>query len=378
MDNYSKILSIMADAKGHITYGKLLREGLKHSSCHIDFYWYTDEQKIDTKILKKIFDYALPVQGIRKRNIDFNRFRSKTVRAIIAKQLAVRKVNELDYSALHFHSYIFASLSIDLMKKLPTVISLDETESLISQYTPPSFRWTHYPNIALGKRVFEAAAQIVTFSEWARKSVIKDYKINEEKVKVVYPGVDLDVLVLPEKPIRDPQKPLNILFVGGDFKRKGGHDVVEVFLQRFSQQVELHMVTKAKIEVQHPNLHIHSNIESYTPEWVKLYHQADVYVMPTHFEPFGWVFIEAMAAGLPVIATRINAIPEIVIHGETGFLIEPGDRNDLAYRIKTFIENPVLCHEMGTKGRKVVEQKFDAQTHCQNLEGIFKQIALSK
>ena len=47
--------------------------------------------------------------------------------------------------------------------------------------------------------------------------------------------------------------------------------------------------------------------------------------MPTYFEGFGWVFIEAMAAGLPVIATRINAISEMVKHGETGFLIQPGE-----------------------------------------------------
>jgi glycosyltransferase involved in cell wall biosynthesis len=85
-----------------------------------------------------------------------------------------------------------------------------------------------------------------------------------------------------------------------------------------------------------------------------------------------------MAAGLPVIATQINAIPEMVTHKETGFLIQPGDRGELARRIQYLMENPTLSREMGAKGRKVVEQKFNTQTHCQKIESIFREISTFK
>ena len=370
----------MSNTQGHFTYGNLLREGFKKSSsCKVDFYWFNEEQRNTAKILSRLFSYPLPNRWIRKQNLDFQRFRAKLVRAYATKRLAVNKLSQQEYSAIHIHTYVLAFLSLDLMQKLPTVVSLDLTSFHAAQEkTDPNFRWTHYPNIFLGKRVFQAASRIVTRSEWARKSVIEDYDIHPDKVKVIYPGVDVTKLTPPEPANRQLQKPFKILFVGNDFKRKGGYDVLEVFLQGFSEEAELHLVTNAPIQCQHPHVYIHKGVKAYTSKWLELYRQADVFIMPTHFEGFGWVFIEAMAAGLPVIATRINAIPEIVSHGETGFLIQTGDRQELACRIRDLMENPTLRDQMGAKGRKIAEKKFNQQIHCQTLEKIFREISLSK
>ena len=385
MDSPPKILSLMEDYMGHRTYSNLLREFFsKSSSCNVDFYWYNQERELDTKILRRLLSFSFPNQWIRQQNLDFRWFRVQIANANIAKRLAVKKLSQTNYSALHFHTYVLAFLSLDLMNKLPTVVSLDMTSFQAAQEkTDPSFRWTYSPNLFLGKRVFEAASRIVTRSEWARKSVIEDYNIDAEKVTVVHPGVNVDKLAPPDNSKQELNKQqlnkrFNILFIGGDFERKGGQDVLEVFLQTFSEEAELNLVTKAPIECQHPHVHIYDNVEAYSPKWLELYRQADVFVMPTYFEGFGWVFIEAMAAGLPVIATRINAIPEMVIHGETGFLIQPGDRRDLAGKIRVLMENPTLSCQMGTKGRQIVEQKFNAQKHCQTLEHIFREIYVCK
>ncbi|MCG8365968.1 MAG: glycosyltransferase family 4 protein [Pseudanabaenales cyanobacterium] len=374
MDRPPKILSLMEDYMGHRTYSNLLREGFSQSpGCSIDFYWYNEERELDTRILRRLLSFSLPNQWIRKQNLDFRWFRGQIANAHIARRLALKKLRKTQYSALHFHTYVLAFLSLDLMKQLPTVVSLDMTSWQSSQEkADPQFRWTYHPNVWLGKQVFNAAARIVTRSEWARQSVIADYGIAPEKVKVVHPGVDTMKLTPPDALSRDPQQRFNMLFVGGDFERKGGLDVLDVFLQSFSEQAELHLVTRAPVPRQHPNLHIHPAVKAYSPKWLELYRQADVFVMPTHFEGFGWVFIEAMAAGLPVIATRINAIPEMVSHGKTGFLIQPGDRLDLADKIRTLMENPTLGRQMGMNGRKVVEQTFNAQTHCQTLASVFK------
>jgi len=258
------------------------------------------------------------------------------------------------------------------MKKMPTVVSLDRTAAQASRdSTKPSMRWTFAPNLHLDKKVFEAAKTIVSFSEVARRSVIEDFDISPQKVVVVYPGVDIDKIPLAESRDKSREKRLNILFIGGDFERKGGHDLLNVFLENFADRADLHLVTQVPITVDHPHVHIHRTIKAYTPEWLALYHQADVFVMPTYSEPFGWVFIEAMAAGLPIVATNITAIPEMVTSGENGFLIEPGDRIALSQSIDQLINDPELRKTMGDRGRDLVEHKFNAQTHFEKLEHLF-------
>ncbi len=373
-----KILSLMEQHMGHGTYGNLLREGFANStSTQVDFYWYPEERQLDTKFLRWLLSLSFPHPWIQKQNLDIRRLRAQLSYAYMTRKLAIKKLKQSQYSALHFHTYILAFLSLDLMAKLPTVVSLDMTSYQAAfEQTDANFLWTYRPNILLGKRVFQAAKGIVTRSEWGRQSVIRDYNIEPEKVKVIYPGVDVSKLT-PSQPKKAEQKPFNILFIGTDFKRKGGEDVVAVFLNQFSDRAELHLVTKAPIPYQHPRIHIHKNIKAYTPQWLNLYHQADVFVMPTHFEGFGWVFLEAMAAGLPVIATDINAIPEMVTHGETGFLIQPGDRQNLATYLQYLIDNSSLATQMGVKGRKKVENHFNTSLHCQTLANMFKKITLS-
>lgn len=370
-----KILSLMEEHMGHGTYGNLLREGFaKSTETKVDFYWYPEERELDTKFLRWLLSLSFPNIWIQKQNLDIRRLRAQLSYAYMTRKLAVKKLKQYSYSALHFHTYILAFLSVDLMNKLPSIVSLDMTTSQAAfEQTDPNFMWTYRPNILLGKKVFQAAKGIVTRSEWGRQSVIRDYNIEPEKVQVIYPGVDLNKLTPAEK-IKDAQKPFNILFIGTDFQRKGGEDVVEVFLDRFTDQAELNLVTNASINYQHPRIKIHRNVKAYTPEWLNLYHQADVFVMPTHFEGFGWVFLEAMAASLPVIATNINAIPEMVTHGETGFLIQPGDRSNLATHLQYLIDNPNLARKMGVKGLKKVENNFNAQIHCQTLANMFAKI----
>ena len=68
-------------------------------------------------------------------------------------------------------------------------------------------------------------------------------------------------------------------------------------------------------------------VTPYTEAWRDIWRAADVFVMPARAEAFGMVYQEAAAAGVPVIAPRINAVPEIVEHGVTGVLVPPGDES---------------------------------------------------
>jgi len=89
------------------------------------------------------------------------------------------------------------------------------------------------------------------------------------------------------------------------------------------------------------------------------YSQAAVFVFPSLWhEPFGIPVIEAMAAGLPVVATRGGALPEIVVEGETGFLVERGDVQGLRAAISELLANPALRQRMGAAGRQRVRELF--------------------
>lgn len=91
-------------------------------------------------------------------------------------------------------------------------------------------------------------------------------------------------------------------------------------------------------------------------------------------EPFGRVLIEGMAAGRAVIASNAGGVPEIVIHGETGLLVPPGDATALAEAIIKLLENPPLRQMMGKRGRERVESEFSLEKHVETVSRIYQSI----
>jgi glycosyltransferase involved in cell wall biosynthesis len=93
---------------------------------------------------------------------------------------------------------------------------------------------------------------------------------------------------------------------------------------------------------------------------------ADVYAMPSFEEPFGLVFLEAMAMHLPVVALANGGTLEVVRHGETGLLSQPGDLGSLAGNLRRLLLDPEMCAAIGRRGRTEVERRFT--THRQACE----------
>jgi glycosyltransferase involved in cell wall biosynthesis len=362
---------------GHYTYGQLMREYFyNYTSNNIDFYWFTEELELLVQILCKPLYFSFPNLWIQERNLDYYRLRSETASSYKARRLISRKFRKNNYSVMHLHTQVMGLLVIDYMKKVPTVIGIDFTTALASKEMPyTDFQWTYAPSILLEKQVFNFASKIITWSDFVRKSVIEDYQIDEKKVKTIPPGVNTSIFKKPKELTAFREERFKILFIGGQFSRKGGDDLLEVFLANFSDIAELYLVTQTSINCQHPHVHVFSDVKVYTSEWLKLYQQADAFVMPSYSEALGLVYIEAMAAGLPVIASRLPQTCEVIIDGETGYLVQPGDRYDLVCKIRALIENPHLRQQMGLKGRLIAERKFNAQINFQSLDSIFREVS---
>jgi len=379
MNHDTNVLAITEASMGHKTYSLRMSEYFETSICNVDIYFDNQEKELLSRIVNRILSFRFPIKFFQNHNLDFFRIRAQLGFAFLTRRLIERKRIQTKYNVLYFHTQPLAFLSLDMMVEIPAVVSIDMTNVQAALEGGNSkYQWTYSPNIFMEKLVYKRASKVLTWTEWARKSVINDYGIHPDKVQHIPPGVDTQLVSFIDRENRSPEVLYNLLFIGGDFKRKGGEDLLDVFLQRFADRAILHLITLEPVKCEHPNVRVYNEVKAYTPDWFELYRQADAFVMPTYADAFGLVYIESMASGLPVIASKLIQTTEIVIDGETGFLVTPGDREELATRIQILIDNPRLGVEMGKKARKVVEEKFDAHKNFQVIESIFKELSTSR
>jgi glycosyltransferase involved in cell wall biosynthesis len=98
---------------------------------------------------------------------------------------------------------------------------------------------------------------------------------------------------------------------------------------------------------------------------------SDVFVLPTLTEALPTVLAEAMAARLPIIASRVGGIPEMVIDGQNGCLVAPEDLNGLVSACSQLVADPQMRADMGTDGWQVVDQKFNIERQVDKLEELY-------
>lgn len=288
-----------------------------------------------------------------------------------------RKAARVPHDVCFFNTQVPAALGGAFMRSKPYVVATDITPI---QYDALGELYGHRPDRTgvrswykhcVNRRVFQEAYRVLPWSSWTANSLIRDYGVSPAKVEVVPPGVDLD-LWRPRP--QNVDAPVRILFVGGDFRRKGGETILRAFRSLTTGTAELHVVTRTQIAVE-PGVYPHYGLRPNQPELVDLYRSADVFALPTEAEAFGIGAVEASASGLPVVATAIGGLGDIVVDGKTGFLVSAGDIEGFGQRVRTLVDSPVLREQMGIEARAHAERLFDGKRNAERTINVLLQAA---
>ena len=221
------------------------------------------------------------------------------------------------------------------------------------------------------RRTFQRAALCVGWSSWARRSFVADYGVAEPRARVVAPGVDLSRWSGPGP--GSGAGPMRFLFVGGDFARKGGDLLLDVFRRDLRGRCELDVFTRDPIAAE-PGVRVHRGLCPSSPELLALYRAADALVLPTRGDCFSIAALEAMAMALPVVITAVGGIPDIVEPGRSGHLIAPGDGRALRAALDALIADPERARALGRRGRELVEERFDAKKVASRLLSLLDEV----
>jgi len=234
------------------------------------------------------------------------------------------------------------------------------------------------------------ADAIIAVSKGTREDILKAYpEVDPERIHVIYNGIDLDQYRRTDstdalvKHGVDPTLPY-VLFVGRITRQKGVTHLVDAiaYLPRNTQVVlcagapdtpEIATEMRQKVDdirTVNPNV---VWIEKMIPkhETIQLYSHARVFCCPSVYEPFGIINLEAMACKAAVVASAVGGIKEVVVDGETGFLV-PFDQDpvtsfpldpdrfarDLAAKLAALLGDPAKCKRFGEAGRKRAEEMF--------------------
>ena len=167
---------------------------------------------------------------------------------------------------------------------------------------------------------------------------------------------------------QDQEGLLKLGFIGNGFLRKGGDLLLKVHQEHFADLAHLTLVTHDAPK----GLSGLRNVEIKTEvPWVELMTSVlpgfDLFVFPTRFDYSPYAVIEAMSAGVPVISTRVGAIPEMVEDGVGGFLIEAGSAAPLAERVSWAIDNRAQLPAMGERGRERAIEYYAAERNYPQL-----------
>jgi glycosyltransferase involved in cell wall biosynthesis len=275
---------------------------------------------------------------------------------------------------------MFHTQSIGLFAKRATrggryVLSVDATPKQLDAWgTWYRHRRSPWPieraKLAWYRSVMRGASGLVTWSEWAKGSLVEDYGVSGESVLVAHPGAPDELFQIARRPC--DSDPSRILFVGGDFTRKGGDLLLRAF-RSLRSPAELVLMTEADVSPEE-GVQIVRGVGPGTPEFLRCFAEADIFCLPTLGDCTPVAIGEAMASGLPVITTDVGSNRETV-PADAGFVLPPGDDAALTGAIDTLLEDAALRRSMGHRAREFASEHLSASRNANRVISYLQELA---
>jgi len=233
------------------------------------------------------------------------------------------------------------------------------------------------------------ADAVIALSDHVARFVTLHGRVAREKIKRIYYGLDPEVFLSGGGSDREPAKELGldpgvpVLTMVARFAPQKDHETLLKAARRMKDEgrsFRLLLVgddpfgsNRKKAEAVSRALGLEdqvtfTGIRDDVPDILSL---TDVFVMPSLWEGLGLVFLEAMAYSLPVVSNRVSAVPEIVEHGETGFLVPAGDAEALAAALSGLLDDPERAASMGKLGRARLELLFGTDRMVEETEAVY-------
>lgn len=310
-----------------------------------------------------LFISFFPVKSLWKKRFDYHR--NKLIksswcfkwRTKWCERLLKEKESQYDL-VLNMTGMSAPAVDYEKLPNLKYFIVTSYNMILSKKYEP----WCPYPHefkkwVDLEKKLYRNAGLIFTTNENARKSLIRDYSVDTQKVIKMGYGLTFDDFPEFEKHYDGK----TILFTGFDFNRKGGFLLLDAF-----REVRRH-IKGARLIIIGPDKEIYKINEEGVgflgpvkdrKKMQEYYKQASVFAMPSLCEPFGLVMLEAMAYKLPCIGSSVDAMAEIVDDGVTGYLMRSFDPDELSKKLIILLSDKQKMKAMGAAAFNKVKEGF--------------------
>ena len=219
---------------------------------------------------------------------------------------------------------------------------------------------------------------IIYNSNYTKDKVSEGYNLKEKESKVIYKGIDANEFKSKVK----YKKEIDILFAGSPLSTKGAKEFIYAVRLLKKKHPNLNCVMlgrPSKVDIDYlkliKNLGLEKNIRfgGYADhnQSIKYYLKSTIYPFPSYREAFGQTLLEAMAAKIPIVTTKVGGIPEVVTEKE-GFRVEPMKVEPIAEKISYLLENPKVREEMGASGYERVKKKFNFKKMIKEYFNVYK------
>ncbi len=254
--------------------------------------------------------------------------------------------------------------TVGLVRHFPVetkvVVVTDMTHALANRLF--GARYTQ-KDFALERSCLSKCTKIFAMSSACLDSLAQDYELPRDSLELFLPPTELPAMSAPKA----SRRPV-IGFVGSDFRRKGGHDLVRVFIEELAEHSDLQLVTSRYEGPAHPQISAYASlphkfiVEEFLPK-------LDIFCLPTYQDCSGLAIAEALASGLPVVTTRIPGVQDLVVNERTGLLVAPGDRVELKNALMRLIIDTDFRIRSGEEARDFAVNSLDLHKAAQRLVG---------